>query len=218
MKGFLQAKTTRPSLKRSIDGGLGFVPVLRIPVLQHNGGRSPKFDYRNRLVGARSLQDDDAELQGDELRAALGEALELFQGSSLMSKLQVQHELEQAFADEQIGDAEGLEASFCPPQAMLNFWIEQGLSSQDAAALADELSRRGSHYTMHQISSKVQRLQRVLPDADIATLASKDPQLLDCDVNTALTNIIYLVEAFPGKDIMSFIARQPRLVWCDDLR
>lgn len=156
-------------------------------------------------------------MSSDELGQALGEALELFNQANRISGLQVHAELEQAFAADQPSGSD-LAPDSTAPEAMLNFWIEQGLTTGAASTLLDELRARGRSYTINQVSSKVQRLRRVLPDADIASLASKDPQLLDVDMNTALMNMICLVEAFPGKDIMLLLARQPRLLWCDDLR
>ena len=46
----------------------------------------------------------------------------------------------------------------------------------------------------------------------------KDVGLLDADVNKALVNMVCLVEAFPGRDLVSLVSRQPRLLWCDDLK
>jgi len=170
------------------------------------------------------------EMSEEELKAALREAAELFDASSTISRLQVQQELEQSFA----ADMPSLEgASYTSSSqansdmngtlpalsydAALSFWVEQGLSKNAAARLLREIDASGRSYTLQQLTSKVQRWQRVLPDVDIATLASKDFQLLDADINRALLNMITLVELFPGRDIVSLLVRQPRLLWCEDL-
>jgi hypothetical protein len=150
------------------------------------------------------------------LNAALSEALDLFKQAGKISELQVKAELEQAFSSEEVSST-NVDISVSP-EALLSFWVEQGLSNAAAARLLDELRATGRSYTMNQLSSKMQRWQRVLPDADIGSLTAKDPHLLDADVNTALINMIALVEAFPGKDIMPVLAKQPKLMWTDDLR
>lgn len=174
----------------------------------------PSFPACNAIEPSGYSSDDLLE------RQALGEALELFEQANQLSKLQVHAEMEQAFAADstESSEADGSSSS-SPPGAMLNFWVEQGLSADTASALLQELQARGRTYTMNQVSAKVQRLRRLLPDADIASWALRDSRLLDItDMNTALLNMICLVEAFPGRDIVMLLARQPRLLWCEDLR
>ena len=45
------------------------------------------------------------------------------------------------------------------PEAMLSFWVEQGLTHAASAKLLDEIRGRGRSYTMGQLSAKVQRWQ-----------------------------------------------------------
>ena len=45
------------------------------------------------------------------------------------------------------------------PEALLSFWVEQGLTHAASAKLLDEIRCRGRSYTMGQLSAKVQRWQ-----------------------------------------------------------
>eukprot|EP00955_Chlamydomonas_euryale_P067833 359944-Chlamydomonas_euryale.AAC.1 len=159
-----------------------------------------------------------------QLGEALNEALELFQQAGEMSRLQVVGELEAAFESETPPHAQA--ASACGSDggaalaegALLSFWQEQGLKASTAESLLIEMRSRGRVYSTNQLSSKLTRLRRVLPEADVASMAAKDPGLLDADINTCLLNVITLVEAFPGRDVMTLLARQPRLLLVPDMR
>ena len=86
--------------------------------------------------------------------------------------------MEQAWAaegTEQVDHAAADLSEAQRPEAMLSFWVEQGLTHAASAKLLDEIRGRGRSYTMGQLSAKVQRWQRVLPDADIGTMTAKDP-------------------------------------------
>jgi len=150
-----------------------------------------------------------------DLAGALDEALEIYTQASEMSRLQVLGEMETSFHADMAPPSEGSEPD---EGALLNFWMEQGLPAATAESLLRELQRSGRMYSTNQLQSKLTRLQRVLPNADIASMAAKDVGLLDADINTALLNMICLVEAFPGRDVMSLLARQPRLLWAADMR
>lgn len=137
----------------------------------------------------------------------------------MLSSLQVQSELERTFSSLGSTAEQPQQAPVCsPPEVLLSFWVEQGLSATAAGRMVEEIVSSGRCYTTEQLSNKMERLQSVLPDADIAALALKDLALLDCDMSTALVNMICLVEAFPGKDIMSLLVRQPKLLWVTDMR
>ena len=158
----------------------------------------------------------EEEMSAELLNEGLAEALSHYNQATKLSRLAVQAEMELAFASEDM--AASTPADAASPEAMLSFWIEHGLSHAGAARLMDELRERGRMYTTAQLGAKVQRWQRVLPEVDIGGLASRDPHLLDADVNTAFLNIIVLVEAFPGQDVMSLLVKQPRLLWTEELR
>lgn len=155
-------------------------------------------------------------MSAEILNEALTEALTHYKQATQLSTLAVQAELELAFAADDM--TASTHADEAPPEAMMSFWIEHGLSHAGAARLTDEIRERGRTYTTAQLGAKVQRWQRVLPEADIGWLAARDPHLLDADVNAALLNMIVLVEAFPGHDLMSLLLKQPRLLWTEELR
>lgn len=163
-------------------------------------------------------------MDDQDLTSALQEALELFDSASKLSSLQVKAEMEQLFASETTssshdeGEPSPASSATSTPELMLHFWVEQGLSQQAASRLLDELTAKGKTYTTNQCAAKVQRWQRVLPDCDIAEMAVKDSGLLDADISKALLNMICLVEAFPGRDLVQLVVRQPRLLWAEDLR
>ncbi|PNH08702.1 Ubiquitin fusion degradation protein 1 [Tetrabaena socialis] len=101
--------------------------------------------------------------------------------------------------------------------AMVAFWSEQGLSDSVSESLALRLEQSGQQYSIKQLWGKVQRLQRLLPDADMARLVEKDPAVLDADPSLAIRNMITLVEAFPGREMATLMQRQPKLLYCTDL-
>ena len=127
----------------------------------------------------------------DLLKEALGEALGIFNQANMISAIQVKAELEQAFTSEE-------ESFSCHPdisnsEALLTFWVEQGLSHMAAMRLLDEMKAMGHYYSRGQLSAKVQRWQRVLPEMDIGSLTAKDPQLLDADVGSGMLSFYSFV-------------------------
>ncbi|GAX84467.1 hypothetical protein CEUSTIGMA_g11887.t1 [Chlamydomonas eustigma] len=177
-------------------------------VLARNPCCASRDDVTSGQYGSHDMPDD-------MLTSAYDEALQIFSQARTLSELQVKMELEQAFASETSSDSLLQEEA---QDALSSFWVEQGLSQAAATRLSEEIRQRGQTYTMNQLSSKVLRWQRLLPDADIGSLMARDPGILDADVNSALLNMIALVEAFPGLEIMALLIRQPRLLWSDDLR
>ncbi|KAG2493031.1 hypothetical protein HYH03_008694 [Edaphochlamys debaryana] len=99
-----------------------------------------------------------------------------------------------------------------PRRAVVSFWCEQGLSSHAAEQLVRRLEESGRRYSLEQLSAKVQRLQRVLPDVDLAAMVDRDTELLEVDPGLAIRNMVVLVSCFPGKDMALLLARQPRLL------
>jgi len=99
--------------------------------------------------------------------------------------------------------------------------MEQGLSSFEALGLHKELYlKAGStrqQLSLEQLSAKIQRWQRVLPDVNIARLAVNDPDIFYADISTGLRAVIVLVEVMPGRDVMSMVSKQPKLLWQEDL-
>lgn len=234
--------SARPGLERSSTIPLRFPDVVRkslsiaprrIPILSISE-KNPRTNVRR----YSSDQEDDLyvdptsssepsyyaseHMEEDDLKAALKEALELFDSANKLSNLQVKAEMEQLFASEATPSSSQHEGGSGPPSStpemMLSFWVEQGLSQQAAARLMEELDAKGKTYTTNQCAAKVQRWQRVLPDCDIAGMAVKDSGLLEADINGALVNLVCLVEAFPGRDLVQLVARQPRLLWAENLR
>lgn len=155
-------------------------------------------------------------MSSKEQQVAYQQAAQLYVAANSLSSIQVQHELEQAFASDVTYNS--TDSAPLPTQdALVSFWVEQGLSRPEASRLYLELQTQGRNYTLQQLSSKVSRWGRVLPDTDIAALALKDSRFLDADVGSGLNNMIRLIEAFPGKDVISMLVKQPRLLWCADL-
>ena len=164
-----------------------------------------------RMKPIMHVMDNDDDL----LAAALQESLELYDSAQKLASLQVKAEMEALFASE---SPESHVPSRISPEAMLSFWVEMGLSEHAAERLLAEINSSGRSYSTEVCSAKVQRWQRILPDADIGSLIVKDVGLLEADVNQALFNMIILVDNFPGRDLVSLISRQPRLLWCEDLK
>jgi len=133
------------------------------------------------------------DMSPDLLAEALDEALGLFNQASMISGIQVKAELEAAFTSEEessISNSPDLSA----PEQLLTFWVEQGLSHVAAMRLLDEMKAMGRFYSRGQLSAKVQRWQRVLPEMDIGSLTAKDPMLLDADVSVIM--VLLLVGQF----------------------
>ena len=126
------------------------------------------------------------------MNAALAEAAQLFVHAQNISHIQVPQELEDAMASETPVDASSDQMP--SRDALVSFWVEHGLSTTAAARLYSELQSEGRCYTLSQLSSKVNRWARVLPDTDIAALAVRDSHFLDADVGSGLMNMIRLVE------------------------
>eukprot|EP00798_Chlamydomonas_sp_ICE-L_P001961 gene1961-33374_t len=165
-------------------------------------------------------------LSEEEFGRALAEADRLYNAAQEMSRLQVQQELEQSFADFQPPRGVGGDPlSEAPPPLqdhVCSFWIEQGLNAREAGQLYKEVQRAGRTYSLYQLSSKVARWSRVLPDVDVAALAAKDMELLEADVGSGLMNLIRLVEGEPvvgisGRESSPSSKKQPKILWCTDL-
>ncbi|GFR48235.1 hypothetical protein Agub_g10097 [Astrephomene gubernaculifera] len=147
----------------------------------------------------------------------LAEAYSLFEQARTMSHFQTQHELEQAFMADLGTGVQAVAGEQASRLALVSFWCEQGLSQSSSEALVQRLEDSGRRYSIQQVSAKVQRLNRILPDADIAAIVERDPAVLDMDPALAIRNMVLLVEAFPGKQVADLAQRQPRLLYCPDL-
>ncbi|GLC43442.1 hypothetical protein PLESTB_001557700 [Pleodorina starrii] len=148
---------------------------------------------------------------------ALAEAASMFEQARTMAHLQTQHELEQAFLADLDLTATAAPPEPAPRRAMVSFWCEQGLSSGAAEQLVRRLEESGRRYNVEQVSAKVQRLNRILPDADVPAMVERELEVLDVDSGLAIRNMVVLVEAFPGRQVTDLIQRQPRLLVCPDL-
>ena len=125
----------------------------------------------------------------DLLAEALGEALDIFNQANMISGIQVAAELEAAFTSEEESSISCNPADLSSSEALLTFWVEQGLSDATAMRLLDEMKAMGRYYSRGQLSAKVQRWQRLLPEMDIGSLTAKDPLLLDADVGVSVLSV-----------------------------
>jgi hypothetical protein len=121
---------------------------------------------------------------------AFAEAVSIFEQARTMATLQTQHELEQAF----LADLD-LTATVPPPEpsprrALISFWCEQGLSSSASEQLVRLLEESGRMYSLEQLSAKVQRLNRILPDADVPAMVNRVLDVLDVDAGVAIRNMV----------------------------
>lgn len=149
---------------------------------------------------------------------ALREALELFNQSRELATLQTRAELINAFVAD--GEAEVARIDGNPAalrRAIAGYLVELGLTQTASEKLAKDLQEAGKVASLEQLAARVSRLQRVLPEADIGAMVAKDSAILDVDSRLAIRNMVVLVEAFPGKDLVSILSRQPRLLYCADL-
>eukprot|EP00798_Chlamydomonas_sp_ICE-L_P028649 gene28649-31819_t len=174
---------------------------------------NPRCPVSCRAAGSADGRYGSDGLSEEQLAAAYDEAAMLFSAAQSISNIQIRQELAQNFPKD-VFYSDDLALTH---DQVANFFIEQGLSSYEANRLYLELHGQGRSYTLSQLSSKVSRWTRVLPDVDVGRMAFKDSLILDADVGLGLVNMIKLVEAFPGRDIISMLVKQPRLLWCEDL-
>ncbi|MEW5310529.1 MAG: hypothetical protein WDW38_002318 [Sanguina aurantia] len=71
--------------------------------------------------------------------------------------------------------------------------------------------------TVSRLGALLQRWQRVLPGADIASLAATDSRLLEADPCRAINNVVTIISALPGVDPLSVIAGHVPILWATDL-
>ncbi|GLI60503.1 hypothetical protein VaNZ11_002666 [Volvox africanus] len=155
--------------------------------------------------------------RGEDPNKRFLEAVNIFEQARTMAHLQTQHELEQAFLADLDLIASPASPEPAPRRALVSFWCEQGLSSVASEQLVRKLEEAGRRYSVEQLSAKVQRLNRILPDADVSALVERDLAVLDLDPGLAIRNMVVLVEAFPGRQVTELVQRQPRLLSCPDL-
>ncbi len=109
-------------------------------------------------------------------------------------------------ADSDAGQVEATEES------LRSFWIEQGLKSNEAQRLVKELQEAGmQNMSLGQLAAKMQRLERILPDVDVAALVYKDCRLLSTPSSLMVENMVTLI-GLGFKDVISMIRKQPGLL------
>ncbi|KAJ9505445.1 hypothetical protein QJQ45_012462 [Haematococcus lacustris] len=102
--------------------------------------------------------------------------------------------------------------------ALTAFWEEQGLSPGSAARVAGELCSSGSRFADPKLlAAQVQRLSRIMP-SPIQDMVARDVRILEASPSTVAQHYVQLVQLFPSTvDIAQLAAKQPRLLYCEDL-
>lgn len=82
-------------------------------------------------------------------------------------------------------------ASSLGAEGLVRFWQEEGLRPKAASLLAEVcLKRGGALADPDNLFSLLQRWRRVLPEADVVSMASKDPDLLQAEVSVSIKNLV----------------------------
>ncbi|WIA11544.1 hypothetical protein OEZ85_011653 [Tetradesmus obliquus] len=106
------------------------------------------------------------------------------------------------------------------PEALQAFLIEQGLSQQQAGQLLKALtldSKYAACLNTQRLSQKLASLGRVLPDAAAAQLVLSEPELLLASSNQLVRNLVCMITALPGRDVVGMVLRVPLLLLVDDM-
>ncbi|WIA31633.1 hypothetical protein OEZ86_002515 [Tetradesmus obliquus] len=127
-----------------------------------------------------------------------------------------------ASAAAQPSSTDALQA-FCKPSstdALQAFLIEQGLSQPQAGQLLKALtsdSKYAACLNTQRLNQKLASLGRVLPDAAAAQLVLSEPELLLTSSNQLVSNLVCMITALPGRDVVGMVLRVPRLLLVDDM-
>eukprot|EP00873_Tetraselmis_striata_P001722 jgi/Tetstr1/421986/TSEL_001231.t2 len=100
-----------------------------------------------------------------------------------------------------------------------HFWREEGLANEAAIAqLVEQLTRDGAEPSMDALYARLQRLRRLLPEADVLKIATSEPQVLKMDLGQATSNLVLLTQAMPSMEVAAVIEAFPRVLLMEDLK
>jgi hypothetical protein len=117
-----------------------------------------------------------------------------------------------------VADADAQKTDGQPTEENLrSFWIEQGLRSSEAQRLVREIQESSMpSMSLGQLAAKMQRLERILPDLDVAALVHKDFRLLSTPSSFMVENMVALI-GLGFQDVISMISKQPGLLAMEGL-
>lgn len=159
------------------------------------------------------------DIENEEVRAALQEAVEMYARAEQVAQQQVKQELRELWAAELAAAPADLARVCSTPESLAAFWSEQGLDRVQAERLARELIHTHSPCcSIDVLAAQLARLHRVLPIEDLGATVSRHPTILELTTTEIAERLITLVDLMSGEDVMEVVARHPRLLTCPDLR
>jgi hypothetical protein len=154
------------------------------------------------------------------MRAALHEAAEIYMHAKQLADAQVRRELMDTWMSEPHA-AEAQPGSAAPDAGnvahMASFWLEQGLNTTQAERVSKELLKQEPRCEIATIAAKMNRLYRILPEANIPLMIHKDTSVLDLDVSAAVRNLVLLVGIFESGDVVDMVTKEPCLLAMSNL-
>jgi len=143
-------------------------------------------------------------------RRALREAAEILAEAQELAQQQTIQELRSSWqADSLVNPPTAAGPS--TEAALEACFVEFGLSKKAASNLLHTIKKdpqmSRTYLSTETLSQKLASLQRVLPDAEVAALVAAEPLLLLASSNQLVSNLVALVNALPGRDVISMVVR-----------
>lgn len=164
---------------------------------------------RGTLIRARASSSDqpfDA-----RTRRALREAAEILAEAQELAQQQTIQELRSSWQADSLVNPPTVTAGQSTEAALEACFVEFGLSNAAAGTLLHAIKSdpqlSSSYLSTELVSQKLSSLQRVLPDAEVAALVAAEPLLLLASSNQLVSNLVSLVNALPGRDVISMVVR-----------
>ena len=147
---------------------------------------------------------------------ALRETAGLLQQAQEMAELQTRAELMSSLAADALEDGAAQQQG--TEDNVFSFWLEQGLKAYEARRLTQELAAGGAPLpTLAQLAAKMQRISRVLPDADVVALVCRESRLLRTPSSRMVENLVALIQ-LGCRDVTGMVSRHPGLLAAEDLQ
>jgi len=73
-------------------------------------------------------------------------------------------------------------------------------------------------FSQDALYARLQRLRRLLPEADVLKIATSEPQVLKMDLGQATSNLVLLTQAMPSMEVAAVIEAFPRVLLMEDLK
>jgi len=92
------------------------------------------------------------------------------------------------------------------------FWKEVGLREEDAVAMVCKAREEPLYANVGLLRRKVERLRMLLPNADVAQMAWREPRVLAFDAAQAPMRLLALSRMLPNVNVVRLFEKQPSLL------